>query len=57
VIHALEVHSASGVKAFKPTGVSGEWELEIITARGPEPGGVWSSEDVARAVVEDIYDS
>jgi hypothetical protein len=57
VIQAVEIVGAGGVaKVFRPTGVTGEWELELQTARGPEPGGHWSSEDVARAVVDDIYE-
>jgi hypothetical protein len=57
MILAVEIHGAGGVsKVFRPTGVTGEWELELVSARGPEPGGHWQSADVARAVVDDIMD-
>lgn len=56
MIQAIEVVGAGGVaKIFKPTGVTDEWACELQTARGIEPGGHWSSEEVARAVVDDIY--
>jgi hypothetical protein len=57
MVHAIEVHASGGVKVFRPTGVTGEWELELVGARGPEPGGYWQSEDVARALVEDVYEA
>jgi hypothetical protein len=56
MIQAIEVIGSGGVtKVFTPTGVTDEWELELRTARGPEPGGHWASAEVARAVVDDIY--
>jgi hypothetical protein len=57
MICAIEVVGSTGVtKIFTPTGVEGEWEMELQTVRGPEPGGYWRSEEVARAVVDDIYE-
>jgi hypothetical protein len=56
MIQAIEIYGSSGVTVFKPTGVTGEWECELIQAGGPSPAGYWSNEEVARAVVDLIYD-
>lgn len=57
MIRAIEVHGAGGVvKVFRPTGVTAEWELELVSARGPEPGGHWSSAEVAADVVDAIFE-
>lgn len=57
MIQAIEIIGAGGVtKIYRPTGVTGERELELQTARGPEPGGHWTSHEVANAVVGDILD-
>jgi hypothetical protein len=55
MIQALELHGAGGaVKVFTPIGEN-RWELEIMTARGPEPGGHWVTADVASHVVNVLY--
>ena len=56
MIQAVVIHGSYGVtKEFKPTGVTGEWELVLYTRGGPEPGGHWQTVDVAQAVVDDLY--
>ena len=58
MIYAIEVIGSGGVtKIFKPTGVIGEWECELQTVRGPEPGGLWQSYDVVASITADIYDA
>lgn len=55
MIHALEIVGAGGAnRVFKPIGEN-RWELEILTSRGPEPGGHWCTADVAAHVVNVLY--
>lgn len=52
---AIIIHGAHGSsKEFVPT--DNGWELRICTIAGLEPGGVWGSVDVARCVVDAIYE-
>lgn len=56
MIQAITIHTNTGVtKEFIPTGVEWEWELKLWTGSGPQPGGLWDAEDVARDVVDSIY--
>jgi hypothetical protein len=41
---------------FTPEG-GGTWLLTLRGPRGEEPGGLWSSTDVARHIVDAIFDT
>jgi hypothetical protein len=56
-LHAVVLHGTGGAThEFTPDGEGG-WVLETLGPHGSSPGGRWSSEEVARHVVDAILDT
>jgi hypothetical protein len=55
-IQAVSFVATGVVREFTPEG-GGTWRLTLHGPRGEEPGGIWSSAEVARHLVDLVFDT